>query len=101
MLEAVLRGLTSLDGVRTVLFVEDDGFVVHAHPMPHGIEASVIETWKALAKQAAPDALTTLVMEEGYLMLKPVETRVLMTVCARACNLGKVRRALESIQWPK
>lgn len=34
MIEGVLRGLTDIEGVRVVLLVEQDGFVVHAHPHP-------------------------------------------------------------------
>ncbi len=100
MIEALLRGLTGLDGVRTVLLVERDGFVVHAHPSPHGLEPGVLESWNHLAKQSGNNALVTLVMESGYLILKPVQQRLLMTVCERTCNLGHVRQALETLAWP-
>ena len=100
MIEGVLRGLTDLEGVRVVLLVEQDGFVVHAQPAPLGIDSSVIESWNSLAKKASSDALSTVVMEGGYLVLKPIQQRVLMTVCERSCNLGNVRRALQNLEWP-
>tara|TARA_B100000003_G_scaffold83464_1_gene74800 strand:- start:930 stop:1235 length:306 start_codon:yes stop_codon:yes gene_type:complete len=100
MIEAVLRGLTNLDGVRTVLLVEPDGFVVFAQPSPNGVDSALVESWNALAKQAPDEALTTVVMESGYLILKPIEDRVLMTVCERSCNLGNVRHALQNLEWP-
>ena len=100
MIEGVLRGLTDLEGVRVVLLVEQDGFVVHAQPTPLGIDSSVIESWNSLANKAPSDALSTVVMEGGYLVLKPIQQRVLMTVCERSCNLGNVRRALQNLEWP-
>ena len=100
MIEGVLRGLTDLEGVRVVLLVEQDGFVVHAQPTPLGLDSSVIESWNSLAKKAPSDALSTVVMEGGYLVLKPIQQRVLMTVCERSCNLGNVRRALQNLEWP-
>ena len=100
MIEAVLRGLTDLDGVRAVLLVESDGFVVFSQPSPNGVDSALVESWNALANQAPDEALTTVVMESGYLILKPIEKRVLMTVCERSCNLGNVRRALHNLEWP-
>ena len=100
MIEGVLRGLTDIEGVRVVLLVEQDGFVVHAQPTPLGLDSSVIESWNSLAKKAPSDALSTVVMEGGYLVLKPIQQRVLMTVCERSCNLGNVRRALQNLEWP-
>ncbi len=100
MIEAVLRGLTGLVGVRTVLLVERDGFVVYAHPASADIDSAVVESWNALAKQAPDHTLTTVVMESGYLILKPMKDRTLMTVCERSCNLGNVRQALQNLNWP-
>ncbi len=100
MIESVLRGLTGLKGVRTVLFVESDGFVVFARPTPVDVDSALVDSWNALAKQIPDEALTTVVMESGYLILKPVEERVLMTVCERSCNLGNVRHALQNLEWP-
>ena len=100
MIEAVLRGLTDLDGVRTVLLVESDGFVVFAQPVPKDIDSVLVESWNALANQTPDGAMTTVVMESGYLILKPIDQRVLMTVCERSCNLGNVRHALQKLEWP-
>jgi predicted regulator of Ras-like GTPase activity (Roadblock/LC7/MglB family) len=100
MIEGVLRGLTDLEGVQVVLLVERDGFVVHAQPSRFEIDSAVIESWNALAQKVPNEALSTVVMESGYLILKPVEKRVLMTVCERSCNLGNVRQALQNLKWP-
>ena len=77
MIERVLKELASLDGVQRILLVEMDGFVVHAHPNQDGIEPSTVQAWLALITPSTEQSLITLVMEGGYLMLKPTNQRVL------------------------
>ena len=101
MIERVSKELASLDGVQRILLVEMDGFVVHAHPNQDGIEPSTVQAWLALIAPSTEQSLITLVMEGGYLMLKPTNQRVLVTVCGRAVNLGRVRSALENLEWPE
>lgn len=101
MIERVLKELTSIDGVQRILLVEMDGFVVHAHPNREGIEPSTVQAWLALIAPSTEQCLTTLVMEGGYLMLKQTNQRVLVTVCERTVNLGRVRSTLENLEWPE
>ena len=101
MIERVLKELTSIDGVQRILLVEMDGFIVHAHPNREGIEPSTVQAWLALIAPSTEQCLTTLVMEGGYLMLKQTNQRVLVTVCERTVNLGRVRSTLENLEWPE
>ena len=100
MIEAMLRGLTELKGVRAVVLVEDDGFVVHSYPTPHALEPSTVEAWLHLVSETPKDALTTVVTEGGYVMFTFIERRILITVCERSSNLGKVRSVLGDINPP-
>ena len=101
MIEGILREVASLDGVQRILLVEMDGFVVYAHPHHEQDEPSAVQTWLALLSASPEQSLVTLVMEEGYVMLKATNQRMLVTVCERGINLGRIRRLLENLEWPR
>ena len=67
MIEGLLRPLTDLSGVVSVHLVDRDGFVVYATGPTAGSDE--IERWRTLVQSSANDATTTLVMENGYLIL--------------------------------
>ena len=98
MIEGLLRPLTDLSGVVSVHLVERDGFVVFATGTKAGSDE--IERWQMLMQSSANDATTTLVMENGYLILSPVSPRTLAVKCDRRSNLGLVRRTINELQWP-
>ena len=98
MIEGLLRPLTDLSGVVSVHLVERDGFVVFATGAKAGSDE--IERWQMLMQSSANDATTTLVMENGYLILSPVSPRTLAVKCDRRSNLGLVRRTINELQWP-
>lgn len=98
MIEGLLRPLTDLSGVVSVHLVDRDGFVVFATGPAAGSDE--IERWGTLVQTSANDATTTLVMENGYLILSPVSPRTLAVKCDRRSNLGLVRRTINELQWP-
>ena len=98
MIEGLLRPLTDLSGVVSVHLVDRDGFVVFATGRPAGSDE--IERWRTLVQTSANDATTTLVMENGYLILSPVSPRTLAVKCDRLSNLGLVRRTINELRWP-
>ena len=98
MIERLLRPLTELSGVMTVHLVERDGFVVYSSGPPVGSDE--IERWQTLVQSSSNDATTTLVMEHGYLILSPVESRTLAVICDRNTNLGLARSTIKELQWP-
>ena len=98
MIEGLLRPVTDLSGVVSVHLVERDGFVVFATGVTAGSDE--IERWQTLMRASANDATTTLVMENGYLILSPVSPRILAVKCDRRSNLGMVRRTINELQWP-
>ena len=98
MIEGLLRPLTDLSGVVSVHLVDRDGFVVFATGPAAGSDE--IERWRTLVQTSANDATTTLVMENGYLILSPVSPRTLAVKCDRRCNLGLVRRTIDDLHWP-
>ena len=98
MIEGLLRPLTDLSGVVSVHLVERDGFVVFAKGPTAGSDE--VERWQTLMQASANDATTTLVMENGYLILSPVSQRTLAVKCDRSSNLGLVRRTINELQWP-
>lgn len=98
MIETLVRPLTDLSGVVSTHLLERDGFVVFSSGLQAGTDE--IERWQALLATSAADATTTLVMEDGYLILSPVSSRTLVVKCARSCNLGLVRGTINGLQWP-
>ena len=101
MIEAALRALTSVEGVQTVHFLEKDGFVIYTHGKEPGEDTSMTMTrWQTLIQTAEEKAMITLVMEHGYVILHPVETRMLVVKCTRMANLGAVRTAIREVNWP-
>ena len=98
MIETLVRPLTDLPGVVSTHLLERDGFVVFSSGVRAGTDE--IERWQTLLATSAADATTTLVMEDGYLILSPVSPRTLVVKCERSCNLGLVRRTINGLQWP-
>ena len=102
MIEAALEALMGTEGVDALLLVEKDGFVVFHHGE---IDANMQRTealrWLALAGMAEDGEMTTVVMERGYVLLKPTEKRLLIVLCQRPVNLGTVRKRLKEFQWSK
>ena len=98
MIETLVRPLTDLPGVVSTHLLERDGFVVFSSGVRAGTDE--IERWQTLLATSAADATTTLVMEDGYLILSPVSSRTLVVKCERSCNLGLVRRTINELQWP-
>ena len=102
MIEAALEALIDTGGVDALMLVEKDGFVVFQHGE---IEANMQRTealrWLALAEMVEDGAMTTVVMERGYVLLKPTEKRLLIVVCQRTVNLGTVRKRLKEFRWSK
>lgn len=98
MIEALLRPLSDLSGFVSAHLIERDGFVVFSKGPSAGTDE--IERWQALIATSPADAMTTLVMENGYLILSPVALRILVVKCERRCNLGLVRRTMSGLQWP-
>ena len=101
MIEATLRALTSIEEVQTVHFLEKDGFLIYAYGKEPTEEASMNMTrWQTLMQTAEEGAMITLVMEQGYLILHPVGTRMLIVKFSRFANLGTVRTTIREIDWP-
>jgi len=101
MIEATLRALTSAEEVKTVHFLEKDGFLIYAYGNAPTEDASMNMTrWRTLLQTAEEGAMITLVMEQGYLILHPVGTRMLIVKCTRMANLGTVRTAIREVDWP-
>ena len=98
MIEGLLRPLTDLSGVVSVHLFDRDGFVVFATGPTAGSDE--IERWRTLVQSSANDATTTLVMENGYLILSPISPRTLAVKCDRSTNLGLVRRTINELRWP-
>tara|TARA_B100000575_G_C22942277_1_gene545364 strand:+ start:234 stop:557 length:324 start_codon:yes stop_codon:yes gene_type:complete len=102
MIEAALGTLRDTEGVNALLLLEKDGFVVFQHGE---IDANMQRTealrWLALSGMVEDGAMTTVVMERGYVLLKPTGERLLIVVCQRTVNLGAVRKRLKEFQWSK
>ena len=98
VIDALLRPLADVPGVVSVHLIDPDGFVVQANGQPAGTDE--IERWKGLVQTADIAAMTTLVMEQGYLILAPVSHRTLAVKCQRTTNLGAIRRTIKNIEWP-
>ena len=98
MIETLVRPLTNLSGVVSTHLLEGDGFVVFSSGVQAGTDE--IERWQTLLAASDADATTTLVMEDGYLILSPVSSRTLVVKCERSCNLGLVRRTINGLLWP-
>ena len=102
MIEAALGALMDTEGVNALLLLEKDGFVVFQNGE---IDANMQRTealrWLALAGMVEDGAMTTVVMERSYVLLKPTEKRLLIVVCQRTVNLGTIRKRLEEFQWSK
>ena len=79
--DALLRPLADLPGVVSVHLIDPDGFVVQTNGQPAGTDE--IERWQSLVQTADKEAMTTLVMEQGYLILAPVSLRTLAVKCQR------------------
>ena len=101
MIEAALRTLTSAEEVKTVHFLEKDGFVIYAHGKELVEDTSMnVTRWQTLIETAEEKAMITLVMEHGYVILHPVGTRMLVVKCNRMANLGAIRTAIREVHWP-
>jgi len=98
VIDALLRPLADLPGVVSVHLIDPDGFVVQTNGQPAGTDE--IERWQSLVQTADKEAMTTLVMEQGYLILAPVSLRTLAVKCHRTTNLGAIRRAIKNLEWP-
>tara|TARA_B100001248_G_C27239731_1_gene388806 strand:+ start:235 stop:540 length:306 start_codon:yes stop_codon:yes gene_type:complete len=99
MIERGLQDIVALRGVTSVLLVEEDGFVVHRTDSEDSNDMLQISTWLEMTRTVDQQAVITLVMERGYVVLKPVARRTLMVSCERNVNLGAVRKVLDELDW--
>lgn len=99
MIERGLQDVIALRGVTSVRLVEEDGFVAYRTDPGEEDAPLHISKWLDMTKTVDAEAIITLVMERGYVVLKPVARRTLMVSCERHVNLGAVRRVLEELDW--
>ena len=99
MIERGLQDIGALRGVASVLLVEEDGFVVYRTEPDDSDDTLTISKWLEMTRTVEAQAVITLVMERGYVVLKPVARRTLMVSCERNVNLGAVRKVLDELDW--
>ncbi len=99
MIERGLQDIVALRGVASVLLVEEDGFVVYRTEPDDSDDTLTISKWLEMTRTVEAQATITLVMERGYVVLKPVAHRTLMVSCERNVNLGAVRKVLDELDW--
>ena len=99
MIERGLQDVVALRGVASVLLVEEDGFVVYRTDSENRDDPMHISKWLEMTRTVDAQAVITLVMERGYVVLKPVASRTLMVSCERNVNLGAVRKVLDQLDW--
>ena len=99
MIERGLQDIVALRGVASVLLVEEDGFVVYRTEPDDSDDTLTISKWLEVTRTVEAQATITLVMERGYVVLKPVARRTLMVSCERNVNLGAVRKVLDELDW--
>ena len=99
MIERGLQDIVALRGVASVLLVEEDGFVVYRTEPDGSDDTLTISKWLEMTRTVEAQAVITLVMERGYVVLKPVARRTLMVSCERNVNLGAVRKVLDELDW--
>ena len=97
MLERLFVDLVQHQGVIEATLFESDGFVLYTSST-NGRPPS-LSTFEDCRKAMGTNDTMTLVMEEGYVLLRNTPLGILSVKCERAANLGSLRLTLDAICW--
>jgi predicted regulator of Ras-like GTPase activity (Roadblock/LC7/MglB family) len=97
MLERLFVDLVQHRGVIDTTLFESDGFVLYTSSKSD--HRPLLSQFEDCRKAMRTNDSMTLVMEEGYVLLRNTPLGILSVTCERAANLGSIRLALDAISW--
>jgi len=98
VIERWMAELGALDHVTEAMLLERDGFVLSTTEHEAYGSSLPVNHWIELANAARPGDVITLVLEDGYALISTVSLGILVVICEKQCNLGRLRTVITSIR---